>query len=101
EDFWRSHQVPVSNARGDAAHRSILEEWLRSYCPEELFDARGRLLSEIAALAPEGDKRMGALPHANGGLLRKDLVLPDWKSLTVEVASPGETIAETTRFMGS
>jgi len=75
EDFWRSHQVPVSNARGDAAHRKILEEWLRSYRPEELFDAQGRLLPEIAALAPEGRKRMGALPHANGGLLKKDLVL--------------------------
>ncbi len=101
EDFWRSHQVPVSNARGDDSHRGILEEWLRSYRPEELFDDRGRLLAEIASLAPEGDKRMGALPHANGGLLKKDLVLPDWKSLAVEVTRPGKTIAETTRFMGN
>src|SRR5690606_1679610 len=70
EDFWRSHQVPVSNARGNAEHREILEEWMRSYRPQELFDAAGRLLPELAALAPEGQKRMGALPHANGGLLK-------------------------------
>ena len=101
EDFWRSHQVPVSNARGDAAHRQILEDWLRSYRPQELFDGDGRLLPELALLAPGGDKRMGALPHANGGVLKKDLVLPDWKSLAVDVHRPGETIAETTRFMGA
>jgi len=101
EDFWRSHQVPVSNARGDAAHRQILEDWLRSYRPQELFDGDGRLLPELALLAPDGDKRMGALPHANGGVLKKDLVLPDWKSLAVDVHRPGETIAETTRFMGA
>lgn len=100
EDFWRSHQVPVSNARGDAAHRKILEEWMKSYRPEELFDAGGRLLQDIAALAPEGDKRMGALPHANGGLLKKDLVLPDWKSFAFDVPEPGEKSAEATRFMG-
>src|SRR5690606_38292057 len=101
KDFWRSHQVPVSNARGDAAHRKILEEWLRSYRSEELFDDEGRLRPDIATLAPEGEKRMGALPHANGGLLKKDLVLPDWKSLAVTVGQPGKTIAETTRFMGA
>jgi xylulose-5-phosphate/fructose-6-phosphate phosphoketolase len=100
EDFWRSHQVPVSNARGDAAHRKILEEWMKSYRPEELFDAGGRLLQDIAALAPQGDKRMGALPHANGGLLKKDLVLPDWKSFALDVPEPGEKSAEATRFMG-
>ncbi|EKF39902.1 phosphoketolase [Nitratireductor indicus C115] len=101
EDFWRSHQVPVSNARGDAAHRQILEDWLRSYRPQELFDGDGRLLPELALLAPDGDKRMGALPHANGGVLKKDLVLPDWKSLAVDVHRPGETIAEATRLMGA
>jgi len=101
EDFWRSHQVPVSNARGDAAHRKILEEWMRSYRPDELFDADGRLFPEIAALAPEGAKRMGSLPHANGGLLKTDLVLPDWKRLAVEVQRPGASIEETTRFMGA
>jgi len=101
EDFWRSHQVPVSNARGDAAHRKILAEWLRSYRPQELFDEQGRFRPEIAALAPEGEKRMGSLPHANGGLLKKDLVLPDWKSLALEIGRPGETIAEATRLMGA
>lgn len=101
EDFWRSHQVPVSNARGDAAHRKILEDWMRSYRPDELFDAEGRLLPEIAALAPNGAKRMGSLPHANGGLLKKDLVLPDWKSLAVDVQKWGATVEETTRYMGA
>ena len=101
EDFWRSHQVPVSNARGDAAHRKILEEWLRSYRPEELFDENGRLRPDIAALNPNGDKRMGALPHANGGLLRRDLVLPDWKTFAVEVLRPGAHTAEATRIMGA
>lgn len=101
EGFWRSHQVPVSNARGDAAHRKILEAWMRSYRPEELFDEGGTLLAEIAALAPDGAKRMGALPHANGGLLKRDLVLPDWKSLAIDVPRPGEKIAEATRSMGA
>ncbi|MFH1794933.1 MAG: phosphoketolase family protein [Pseudomonadota bacterium] len=101
EDFWRSHQVPVANARGDAAHRRILEDWMRSYRPDELFDASGRLMPEIAALAPAGDKRMGALPHANGGLLKQDLVLPDWKSLAIEVPRPGGPTAESTRYMGA
>jgi xylulose-5-phosphate/fructose-6-phosphate phosphoketolase len=96
EDFWRSHQVPVSNARGDAAHRKILEEWMHSYRPDELFDAEGRLLPEIAALAPKGTKRMGSLPHANGGLM-----LPDWKSLAVDVRQPGAVVEETTRYMGA
>lgn len=100
EDFWRSHQVPVSNARGDEAHRKILEEWLLSYRPDELFDADGGLLPEIAALAPDGDKRMGAVPHANGGLLKKDLVLPDWTSFAIDVSEPGATTAEATRLMG-
>ena len=101
EDFWRSHQVPVSNARGNAAHREILEEWMRSYRPEELFDEEGRLLPEIAALAPEGEKRMGALPQANGGLLKKELVLPDWKSFALDVPQPGGRTAEATRLMGA
>ncbi|MEP9386436.1 phosphoketolase family protein [Mesorhizobium sp. KR9-304] len=101
EDFWRSHQVPVSNARGDAAHRKILEEWMKSYRPDELFDADGRLLPDIAALAPRGAKRMGALPHANGGLLKKDLVLPAWKSFAIDVPEPGVVTAEATRLMGA
>ncbi|TKD08498.1 MAG: phosphoketolase, partial [Mesorhizobium sp.] len=80
EDFWRSHQVPVSNARGNEAYRKILEDWMRSYEPEKLFDNSGRLLPDLAALAPTGSQRMGATPYANGGLLKRDLVLPDWKS---------------------
>ena len=101
EDFWRSHQVPVSNARGDAGHRKILEDWMRSYRPEELFDENGRLLPELAALAPEGKKRMGAIPHANGGLLKRDLVLPDWKSFALELSRPGARTGEATRVMGA
>jgi xylulose-5-phosphate/fructose-6-phosphate phosphoketolase len=100
EDFWRSHQVPVSNARGDAAHRKILEEWMRGYRPDELFDQDGRLRPELAALAPEGEKRMGALPHANGGVLKRELVLPDWKDLALAVPQPGAATAEATRVMG-
>jgi len=100
EGFWRSHQVPVSNARGDAAHRKILEDWMRSYRPEELFDADGRLVAELKALAPKGQKRMGALPQANGGLIKRDLHLPDWKSYAVDVGAPGTKTAESTRLMG-
>lgn len=101
EGFWRSHQVPVANARGDAAHRKILEDWLLSYRPHELFEGNGRLLPQIAAMAPQGAKRMGALPHANGGVLKTDLILPDWKSLAVDFAEPGQTTAEATRCMGA
>lgn len=101
EDFWRSHQVPVSNARGNDDHREILEAWMRSYRPDELFDSEGRLLPELATLAPEGAKRMGALPHANGGLLKRELSLPDWKSLALDVPSPGGVIGEATRIMGA
>jgi len=101
EDFWRSHQVPIANARSDPAHRRLLEQWMRSYAPEELFDANGRLVPELAALAPEGEKRMGSLPQANGGLLRQELRLPDWKAFTVDVPKPGGRIAEATRLMGA
>ncbi|WP_027151396.1 phosphoketolase family protein [Mesorhizobium sp. WSM2561] len=101
EDFWRSHQVPVSNARNNAGHRQILEDWMRSYEPEKLFDDSGRLLPKLAALAPTGSKRMGATPYANGGLLKRDLVLPDWKSLALDVPRPGGAKAEATRVLGS
>ncbi|RVA91307.1 phosphoketolase family protein, partial [Mesorhizobium sp. M7A.F.Ca.US.006.04.2.1] len=101
EGFWRSHQVPVSNARGNEEHRKILENWMRSYEPGELFDESGHLLPELAALAPTGTRRMGASPYANGGLLKRDLMLPDWKSLALEVPRPGGVIAEATRICGS
>ena len=101
EDFWRSHQVPVANARGDEAHRRVLEDWMRSYEPETLFDEDGRLMPELAALAPAGERRMGANPYANGGLLRRELVLPDWKSFALDVPRPGGATAEATRVMGN
>jgi xylulose-5-phosphate/fructose-6-phosphate phosphoketolase len=101
EDFWRSHQVPIANARGDAAHRKMLEEWMRGYRPEELFDAGGALKPELKSLPPKGTKRMGATPYANGGLLRRDLALPDWKSFALNVERPGATTGEATRVMGA
>jgi len=101
EDFWRSHQVPVANARGDDEHRHVLEDWMRSYKPEELFDRSGRLRPELADLAPSGTRRMGANPHANGGLLKRDLILPDWKDYALEISRTGEVKAEATRVMGT
>ena len=101
EDFWRSHQVPIANARGDAAHRKMLEKWMRGYQPEELFDAHGALKPELQALVPKGVKRMGAAPYANGGLLRRDLTLPDWKSFALRIERPGAKNGEATRVMGA
>jgi Phosphoketolase len=88
EDFWRSHQVPVGNARQDPAHRAILEEWLRSYGVDELFDDQGRLLPELRSLAPRGQRRMGANPHANGGKLRRALHLPSMEGHAIAVPAP-------------
>jgi xylulose-5-phosphate/fructose-6-phosphate phosphoketolase len=99
EDYWRSHQVPM----GDMAHPGhvkILEDWLRSYKPEELFDHDGRLVEELRELAPKGELRMSANPHANGGLLLKDLRLPDFRDYAVAVSAPGSNNAESTREMG-
>jgi len=101
EDFWRAHQVPISSCRENDAHREILERWMRSYQPEELFDENGTLKAELRALAPLGDKRMGASPWANGGRLRKPLVTPSLEQYAVEVSSPGETQAESTAALGS
>jgi xylulose-5-phosphate/fructose-6-phosphate phosphoketolase len=101
EGFWRAHQVPLDKVRGNPEHLRMLEEWMHSYRPWELFDEAGRLASEIAALAPAGDRRMGANPHANGGLLRRELRLPDFAAYAVEVDSPGTTQAEATRVMGA
>lgn len=101
EDFWRAHQVPVSSCREDDGHRQILEEWMRSYQPDDLFDEQGRLRPELAALAPEGDKRMGATPWANGGRLRRELNAPSIADYAVDVTSPGETQAESTAALGA
>ncbi len=100
ENNWRSHQVPLADARDTEAHTRILEGWLASYRPEELFDESGAPVELVTALAPEGDRRMSANPVANGGLLRHDLRLPDFRDYAVEVPAPGETVAEATRVLG-
>ena len=99
EDYWRSHQVPMGEM-SKPEHIQILEQWMKSYRPEELFDAHGRLIPELAELPPKGHRRMSDNPHANGGLLLKDLRMPDFRNFAVEVPSPGATIAESTRVMG-
>src|SRR5260370_33023595 len=100
EGTWRAHQVPVADLQSKPEHVKILEDWMRSYRPEELFDENGTLISELAELAPKGDRRMGANPHANGGLLLRDLVMPDFHSYAVSVAKPGTQNAEATRGLG-
>src|SRR5574337_888613 len=101
EGTFRAHQVPIAvSAATPAEHLRQLEAWLKRYRPEELFDAAGRLRPELAALAPVGQRRMGANPHANGGLLLKDLKLPDFRDYAVEVEAPGAVAAEATRVMG-
>ncbi len=101
EGTWRSHQVPLAGARDDPAQRTALEQWLRSYRPEELFDATGAPVAELRAVPPTGTRRMGANPHANGGLLKRDLVLPDFRGYGVEVTRPGEPVAEATKVLGT
>ncbi len=100
ENSWRSHQVPMASVRDSAAHVRQLEEWLRSYRPEEFFDDGGRLVPELRALAPEGERRMSANPHANGGALTRDLVLPDFRDYAVDVTAPATTLSEATRVLG-
>ena len=97
---WRSHQVPFSDVRDNPANLKLLEDWMRSYRPEELFDANGTLVPELKALAPKGNRRMSANPHANGGLLRKELKLPDFRKYAVEVASRGTMEYENTKPLG-
>ncbi len=101
ENTWRSHQVPIADVRGNDQHLALLEQWLRSYRPEELFDAAGRLVPELADLPPTGERRMSANPHANGGALLRDLSLPDFRSYAVDVESPGTTMGEATRVLGT
>ncbi len=100
EGSWRSHQVPFSRAREDDAHRAVLEKWMRSYRPEELFTDDGAPIEEIADLHPVGDRRMSATPHANGGLLLRDLDMPDFGSYAVEVAAPGTGAVPATKVLG-
>ena len=101
EGTFRAHQVPLAEVRSNAAHLALLEQWMRSYRPEELFDAAGALRAELAELAPQGERRMGANPYANGGLLLRDLALPDFRQYAVEVPRPGAVDAEDTRVLGS
>src|SRR5436305_5119656 len=100
EGTWRAHQVPITDVRTNPEHLRLLEDWLRSYAPDELFDAAGRLVSELAELPPEDERRMSALPHANGGLLLRDLALPDFRRYALEVQQPGSDMAESTRVLG-
>ncbi|WP_407318900.1 phosphoketolase family protein [Isoptericola halotolerans] len=101
EGSWRAHQVPLPSARDTPEHLDVLRDWMQSYRPHELFDEDGRLHAEIAAQAPEGELRMGANPHANGGLLLKDLRLPDFRDFAVDVPRPGGAMTESTRVLGS
>jgi xylulose-5-phosphate/fructose-6-phosphate phosphoketolase len=100
EGTWRSHQVPLSSTRTNPEHLAALETWLQSYRPDELFDAAGRPVAVIRALAPSESKRMGSSPHANGGELLRDLTLPDFREFAVDVPHPGATTSEATRVFG-
>ena len=100
EGSWRSHQVPFSDITSNTTHLNVLGDWLRSYRPDELFDKQGRFHSRLVACAPRGSRRMGANPHANGGLLLKELKMPDFQAYAVDVPKPGVVLAEATRVMG-
>jgi xylulose-5-phosphate/fructose-6-phosphate phosphoketolase len=100
EGTWRAHQVPVGDVRDSAEHRDILELWMRSYRPHELFDDDGRPVDDLVDSAPQGTRRMGMTPHANGGLLTRDLELPDFREYAVEVPRPGVEVHEPTRVLG-
>ncbi|HVB85788.1 MAG TPA: phosphoketolase family protein [Candidatus Dormibacteraeota bacterium] len=100
EGTWRAHQVPVADFAAHPKHLKILEDWMRSYRPEELFDENGKFVAELAELAPKGDLRMGANPNANGGRLLKDLLMPDFRDYAVAVSKPGTEDAESTRVLG-
>ncbi len=100
EDYWRSHQVPMGEMHENPEHVKLLEAWMKSYRPEELFNKNNRLKAELAELAPKGERRMSANPHTNGGVLLKDLRLPDFRDYAIEVPSPGAVNGESTRVMG-
>jgi len=101
EGTFRAHQVPLAEVRQNPAHLKLLDAWMRSYQPQELFDAKGRLLAELAALAPRGARRMGANPHANGGALLRDLRMPEFREYAVKVPDHGGVSAEDTRVLGT
>jgi xylulose-5-phosphate/fructose-6-phosphate phosphoketolase len=101
EGFWRSHQVPLAEVATNEGHRRQLEQWLRSYRPETLFDESGQLMPQLAALAPKGLRRMGANPHANGGVFLRDLKMPDFREFAVDVPKPAAGVAEATRVLGA
>ncbi len=101
EGFWRAHQVPMGGMHSNPQHRELLAEWMKGYKPEELFDANGKLIPELKELAPKGDRRMSANPVANGGLLRKDLLMPDFRDYAVDIPQPGTVEVENTRVMGN
>jgi xylulose-5-phosphate/fructose-6-phosphate phosphoketolase len=101
EGTFRAHQVPLAEVRQNPVHLQLLEAWLRSYRPEELFDEHGKLIPELAALAPQGAHRMGANPHSNGGGLLRELRMPEFREYAVRVASPGSVCAEDTRVLGT
>ncbi|MFV0339855.1 MAG: phosphoketolase [Parachlamydiaceae bacterium] len=100
EGSWRSHQVPFSDTTDNPAHLKLLEDWLKSYRPEELFDETGKLKHELEELAPKGNRRMGMNPHANGGLLLKELRMPDFRDYALEIPSPGTVTAESAKALG-
>ena len=101
EGTWRAHQVPLAEVRSNPQHLRQLEQWMRNYRPDELFDEKGGLLPELAALAPKRHRRMSANPHANGGLLLRDLVMPDFRSYGASVGKPGVSQSESTRALGT
>jgi xylulose-5-phosphate/fructose-6-phosphate phosphoketolase len=101
EGSWRAHQVPLPDVKKNPAQLKVLEEWMRAQKPEELFDANGKLLPELKALAPTGTRRMGSNPHANGGLLKRALRLPDFREYALEVPQPGKSMADNTRPLGN
>jgi xylulose-5-phosphate/fructose-6-phosphate phosphoketolase len=100
EDFWRSHQVPMGQMHENPSHIKLLEDWMKSYRPEELFDSNGTFKPELASLAPKGERRMSANPHTNGGVVLRDLRLPDFREYEVKVSTPGSVTAESTQVMG-
>ena len=101
EGFWRAHQIPITDVATNPRHLKLLESWLRGYKPEELFDESGRLVPELKTLAPKGNRRMSANPIANGGLVRKPLDMPDFRSFGVEVKKPGATLAGNVPTLGN